>query len=496
MKRGSVAHQKIPALVDSDTLTSMVVTVDQIDYWRSQPSENELLEFKEAKNQYDNRKLCRYCIAIANEGGGHLLLGIQDKIPHIVVGTKAFNNLPGITQQLLDELGFRVDVAETAHPDGRVVTLRIPSRPTATPLHYQGEYLMRSGESLVSMSPDMLKRICSENDPEWLEEYSIVNIGGAKVVALLDVESYFRLINVPFPGATPEVLVQLLRDRLIIDEGLGAYSIRRIAGLLLARDLNDFPEVINKAARVIVYNGTSKLDPVVSDRTEMKGYAVGFQELVQHVHAQLPHNEIIQDALRVEVKLVPENVIRELVANALVHQDLYIRGSSVVIEIFKNRLEITNPGEPVIPVERLIDGYESRNVRIAALMRKMRICEERGRGIDEVVRSAEILQLPAPAFHAIEKRTVVTWFGHQPFNSMDRKDRVRACFQHCALKRVMSEKMTNQTLRERFRLPPSKTAVVSQVIAATIEANLIKLDKGAGTSRRFTYYVPFWVDPI
>jgi ATP-dependent DNA helicase RecG len=475
----------------------MVVTVEQIDEWRSQPSESENLEFKEAKNQFDNRKLCRYCIAISNEGGGHLVLGIQDKIPHIVVGTNAFNNLPGIAQHLLSELGFRVEVAETIHPEGgRVVTFRIPSRPRATPLHYKGEYLMRSGESLVSMSPDMLKRICSEDDPEWLEEYGIVNIGGAKVVSLLDVESYFRLINVPFPGTTPEVLTQLLRDRLIIDEGLGAYSIRRIAGLLLARDLNDFPDVISKAPRVIVYNGTSKLDPVVSDRTGLKGYAVGFQELVQHVHAHLPHNEIIQDALRVEVKLVPENVVRELVANALVHQDLYIGGSSVVIEIFKNRLEITNPGEPIIAVERLIDGYQSRNERLAGLMRKMRICEERGRGIDEVVRSAEILQLPAPAFHATEKRMVVTWFGHQPFNSMDRKDRVRACYQHCALKRVMSEKMTNQTLRERFRLPTSKTAVVSQVIASTIEANLIKLDKGAGTSRRFTYYVPFWVDPI
>jgi predicted HTH transcriptional regulator len=210
----------------------------------------------------------------------------------------------------------------------------------------------------------------------------------------------------------------------------------------------------------------------------------------------LPHNEVIQDALRTEVKLVPEIVIRELAANALVHQDVDIGGSSVVIEIFTNRLEISNPGEPIIAVERLIDGYQSRNERLAALMRKMRICEERGRGIDEVVRSAEIYQLPAPEFRATEKRTVVTVFGHKPFDSMDREDRIRACYQHCVLKRIMSEKMTNQTLRERFRLPTSKTAVISQVIASTIEANLIKPDEGAGTSRRFACYVPFWVRSI
>ena len=112
------------------------------------------------------------------------------------------------------------------------------------------------------------------------------------------------------------------------------------------------------------------------------------------------------------------------------------------------------------------------------------------------MRSAEVLQLPAPEFRATEKRMVVTVFGHKPFDAMDREDRIRACYQHCALRRVMSEKMTNQSLRERFHLPPSKTAVVSQVIAATIEANLIKLDKGAGTSRRFASYVPFWVNII
>ena len=97
-------------------------------------------------------------------------------------------------------------------------------------------------------------------------------------------------------------------------------------------------------------------------------------------------------------------------------------------------------------------------------MRKMRICEERGRGIDEVVRAAEILQLPAPEFRATEQRTVVTVFGHKPFDSMDREDRIRACYQHCVLRRVMSEKMTNQSLPAN----KSKTAVISQVIAATL----------------------------
>jgi ATP-dependent DNA helicase RecG len=75
---------------------------------------------------------------------------------------------------------------------------------------------------------------------------------------------------------------------------------------------------------------------------------------------------------------------------------------------------------------------------------------------------------------------------------MDRETRIRACYQHSALKWVMSERMTNQSLRKRFQLPESKSAVVSQVIAASTEEGMIKLDKQAGTSRKFARYLPFW----
>lgn len=208
--------------------------------------------------------------------------------------------------------------------------------------------------------------------------------------------------------------------------------------------------------------------------------------------AQLPQNEVIEDALRREVKLVPEVAVRELVANALIHQDLAMSGASVMVEIYSNRVEISNPGEPVVPVERFIDGYQSRNERLADLMRRMGICEEKSSGIDRVVEAAEMYQLPAPDFRVGHRRTVVTVYGPRPFEGMDREDRIRACYQHCALKWVMSERMTNQSLRGRFHLPESKTAITSQVIAATIEAGLIKPDEKVGSSRKFARYLPFW----
>jgi predicted HTH transcriptional regulator len=122
----------------------------------------------------------------------------------------------------------------------------------------------------------------------------------------------------------------------------------------------------------------------------------------------------------------------------------------------------------------------------------MGICEERSSGIDRVVHTAEVYQLPAPDFRAAQKRTVVVIYGPREFSEMDREARIRACYQHAALKWVMSEKMTNQSLRERFHLPESKSAVVSQVIAASIETGAIKLDEKSGTSRKYARYLPFW----
>ncbi|MCC6810913.1 MAG: putative DNA binding domain-containing protein [Deltaproteobacteria bacterium] len=465
-------------------------TPEQIDLWRKAPSEHQRLEFKEAKNQYDNNKLYKYCVAIANEGGGRLILGIADKPPRPVVGTAAFNDPVEMAEKLFEAVGFRVDIEEVKHPDGRVLVFHIPARPKGTAYHLNGSYLMRSGEELVPMSEDQLRKIFAEGAPDWLEEHALTNIDAQQVVELLDTQAFFELFKLPYPTDRAGVIDRLVRDRLI-DKLDGTYAIRRLGALMLAKRLEDFPDLQRKAPRLIVYKGNSKLDTRL-DQIRTKGYAVGFQALVGFVMEQLPQNELVEDALRKQVKLVPEIAVRELVANALIHQDFGVSGASVMIEIYDNRVEISNPGEPVVPVERFIDGYQSRNERLADLMRRMNICEERSSGIDRVVSTAEAFQLPAPKFHSSHKRTVVTIYEPRNFKDMDRDDRIRACYQHCVLRWVMSERMTNQTLRERFRLPENKSALVSQVIAATIEAKLIKPDEKAGTSRKLARYLPYW----
>jgi predicted HTH transcriptional regulator len=468
----------------------MSTTPAQIDLWRATPSEHQRLEFKEAKTQFDNWKLYKYCVALANEGGGHLLLGIADKPPRPVVGTAAFNDPVEMAAKLFQAVGFRVDIEEVLHPDGRVLVFHIPSRPRGSAYHLDGAYLMRAGQDLVPMSEDQLRRIFAEGEPDWLEEPSMQGLDPQRLIDLLDTQAFFDLMKLPYPTERNGVVDRLMQEHLV-DEQAGSYSVRRLGALLLAKRLKDFADLSRKAPRVVVYPGISKLETKL-DQIGRKGYAVGFQGLVRAVMNQLPQNEVIVDALRQEVKLLPEISIRELVANALIHQDFQIGGASVMVEIYSNRVEISNPGEPVVPVERFIDGYQSRNERLADLMRRMGICEEKSSGIDKVIHAAEVYQLPAPDFRAGHHRTVVTLFGPKAFESMDRDDRIRACYQHCALKWVMSERMTNQSLRERFHLSENKSAIISQIIAASIEAKLIKPDEKVGASKKFARYLPFW----
>ena len=468
----------------------MNTSVQELERWMRAPREDEHLEFKEWKNNGDDKEASRYCVALANEGGGKFILGVTDKRPRRVVGSQAYRNPAIFAGRLLDKVGIRVDVEEVKHPDGRVMVFHIPSRPRGTAYHYEGAYLMRSGEQLVPMSEDHLRQIFDEGKPDWLSQPVRESCSGAEVVSLLDTQVYFDLLQLPYPSKRESVLARFESEKLLYKKD-GAWTITNLAAVLFAKRLDEFDGLTRRAPRVIVYDGNSKLQTRL-DRLSTRGYAGEFETLIQFINSQIGPNELIGEALRREVRMFPEIMIRELVSNALIHQDFNETGSSVMVEIYADRMEISNPGLPVISPERFIDEYQSRNERLADLMRRMHICEEKGSGIDKVINAAEVYQLPAPDFRVGERRTTTVLFAHKHLVDMDRRDRIRACYQHCCLRYVMNEKMTNQTLRERFHLPESKTATVSQIIADTVEAGQIKLDETGSTSKRYARYVPYW----
>ena len=184
----------------------MATTIQQIATWRSARSEHQRLEFKEAKTQFDNRKLYKYCVALANEGGGHLLLGIEDQPPRKVVGTAAFHDPVEMAAKMFHSLGFRVEIEEVMHPDGRVLVFQIPGRPLGTVYDFEGAYLMRAGEELVPMSGDRLRAIFAEGQPDWLSQAAMSDCDDDKVVQLLDPQIYFDLLHLPYPVIRAGVL--------------------------------------------------------------------------------------------------------------------------------------------------------------------------------------------------------------------------------------------------------------------------------------------------
>lgn len=471
-----------------------MITLETLEKWLLVPTETEHLEFKEAKQQFDSTKLLKYCVALANEGGGYIVLGITDKRPRQVVGSIAYSKageLNGIKSKIVNELRFRVEVTELQHPNGRVLVFEVPTRPVGRALDYEGAYLMRVGEELRPMTPDMLKRIFAEDQQDWFSQPARCDASPDDVIALLDTQTYFELLKISYPTSRDAVLERLQSQDLIKQTAQG-WTISNIAAILLAKKLDAFsPALARKAPRVVIYEGINKLK-TRDDNTGNRGYAVGFGRLVDFVHSAAPQNRFIEEVVREEVKMFPEQALRELIANALVHQDFLATGTSVMIEMYSDRIEISNPGIPPIKVERFIDENRSRNEQLADIMRRFGICEEKGSGIDKVVSAAEDSQLPAPDFRVGDTRTTAVLFAHQDFAGMSKTDRIRACYQHCCLLYVSNQRMSNQTLRERFRLSDSQVATVSLIIKATKEAGLIKADESESTSTRYARYLPFW----
>jgi ATP-dependent DNA helicase RecG len=140
--------------------------MDPLQRWLDAP-ESEHLEFKEAKSNFHFDKLVKYCAALANEGGGSIILGIGDKRPRRIVGSQAFSDLERTKAGLLERLRLRVEAEEILLPEGRVLVFTAPSRPIGTPIAVDGAYWMRAGEDLTPMTPDMLRRIFNESDPDF-----------------------------------------------------------------------------------------------------------------------------------------------------------------------------------------------------------------------------------------------------------------------------------------------------------------------------------------
>ncbi|WP_244512510.1 mechanosensitive ion channel domain-containing protein, partial [Filomicrobium insigne] len=221
----------------------------------------------------------------------------------------------------------------------------------------------------LSDHQERLKALWAKLQPyAWETGIAAQFLSSDEVLARLDYASYFDLTNQPLPDNRNGIFDKLAADRLVLPDVGGKWNITNLGAILFAKRLNDFsPSIARKGVRFVSYDGLNRAGTVTHRQDGKRGYASGFKGLIDYIDGLLPHNEHIGKAFREERPLYPSIAIRELIANALIHQDMTITGTSPLIEMFKDRLEITNPGQPLVRPERFLDSPpRSRNEALAS----------------------------------------------------------------------------------------------------------------------------------
>jgi ATP-dependent DNA helicase RecG len=466
--------------------------------------ESEWIEFK--KNNCAPQEIGETISAVSNAARLHqrevayIVWGIENDTRK-VVGTTFKPRREKVKSQELEnwiatQLDPRIDfkVHELQHEGKSVVVFSI--QPCSDrPVSFRGVEYIRVGSYTKPLRdhPEKERALWAKASQVPFEsEIALRAVRTEEVMKLLDCDSYFQLLQQTAPSDPIETLKRLEHEKLLIRFGDEKWHITNLGAILFAKRLADFDVLGRKAVRVIFYKNRNRTI-TIEEQIGARGYAVGFAGLVKFINERLPKNEEIGQAFRRQARVYPEIAIRELVANAIIHQDLRMRGVSPLVEIFSDRIEITNPGEPLIPTLRFIDEPpQSRNEILASLMRRFNVCEERGSGVDKIVALVEFYQLPAPEWTSSQDHTKAVMFSPRRLSEMDKQDKVRACYQHACLLHVSNQIMTNATLRKRFSIEEHNYSIASRIIADTVRAGLIRLKDPDSTSRKHARYVPFW----
>ena len=471
----------------------------------SLPAETEWVEFK---RNADVEKIGEYISALSNSAAligkqsAWMVFGVDDD-SHEVVGTsfrpsqqkhKQQEVENWLLQKLQPKIHFQLYEFLAGENENLAVVILEIQPATHNPVQFDGIEYIRSGSYKKKLKefPEKERALWHAFDKTPFEQQlAASNISAEEVLKLLEYPAYFDLTGLPLPDNRSGILEALKADRLLQSAIGGQWNITNLGAILFAKKLKSFAHLSRKAVRLIQYQGNSRIE-TVRELEGSKGYAVGFEGLIDYLKTLLPSNEEIGKAFRKAVPMYPELAIRELVANAIIHQDFALTGTGPVIEVFATRMEIVNPGKPLVSTERFLDSPpQSRNEALASFMRRVNICEERGSGIDKVVFQTEFYQLPAPIFEMTANHTRSVLFSHKDFAEMDKEDRIRACYLHCCLRHVNREHMNNSSLRERFGIEQKNQAQVSRVIKDTINAGFIRAwDPEAGT--KAMRYVPCW----
>lgn len=474
---------------------------------RQYASETNWFEFK--CSNYDPDMIGQDISALANGAAyaekscAYMIWGIDDKT-HDVVGTEIDQYSKLVGNQEIEswlrimisknaEFEFhKIEIKDKIGVNKPIIVLIIYKAASQTVTFKKVDYI-RVGSYTKKLSdyPQMQAQLWDKiRNSRFEEQYAMQNLQLEDALKLLDYSAYFDLKKEPIPSDNLGIAHYLEEETIIVKQDNGMYAITNLGAILFAKKLSSFSRLERKAVRVVQYQDKNRLNMLKED-VGNKGYAIGFDGLLKYIEALLPTREVIKGAVRETISPYPSIALREAIANALIHQDFSITGTGIVIEIFSNRIEITNPGIPLVDIYRIVDNPpKSRNEKLASLMRRLRMCEELGTGWDKIIISCELQQLPTPHIDIYEENTKVTLFAKVDFFDLSPQDKLWACYMHSCIKYIQGEFLTNSSLRIRFGLEEKSSASISRLIKEACENKLIK--KLEETAPRHTKYIPGW----
>lgn len=347
-------------------------------------NEDEHIEFKKAESSFDFDMLVEYSIALANERGGMIMLGVTDRKPRRIVGTHAYEaDLAKIKERLIAKVGLRIDVEEVRCPEGRVLVFHVPSRPIGMPLHVNGRYLMRSGAALTAMSADMLKRIFDEAGPDFTAEIcSKASLEDLDTKALEN----FRMqwVQKSRDKSKEHVSIkQLLSDAELLIKGKVTY-----AALILFGTHEALGQHLSQAEVIFEYRHNDASGPAQQRIEFRRGFFSYYDKLWETIDLRNT-NQHYQDGLFIwDIKTFNERAVREAILNAVSHRD-YRSGASVFVRQYPERIEIVNPGGlmPGITLENILWEQLPRNRRLADSFARCGLVERSGQGMNRIYES-------------------------------------------------------------------------------------------------------------
>lgn len=475
---------------------------------RKHESETNWFEFK--CNNYDPDMIGQDISALANGAAyaekacAYMIWGIDDKT-HDIVGTEYDQYTLRVGNQEIEswlrnltsknaEFEFhKIEIKDKKGENKTVVVLIIYKATNQTVTFKRVDYIrVGSYTKKLSEYPQIQAQLWDKiRNSRFEEQFALQNLSLQDALQYLDYSAYFDIKEMPIPTNIHSISHYMEEESIIVQQDSGQYAITNLGAILFAKKLSSFPRLERKAVRVVQYQDKSRMNMLKEDVSN-KGYALGFDGLLKYIEALLPTQEVIVGAKRETITPYPTIALREAIANALIHQDFSITGTGVVIEIFSNRIEITNPGIPLVDIYRIVDNPpKSRNEKLASLMRRLRMCEELGTGWDKIIFYCELQQLPAPHIDIYDENTKVTLFSKVNFFDLSTKDKLWACYMHACIQYIQGEFLTNSSLRNRFGLEEKSSASISRLIKDACEEQYIK--KLEETAPRHTKYIPIWV---